>query len=134
MAPSCPAPECQSWQSGPRRGRLDKETFGFLLPEIFRRQRFELRSWQREPRSRGGGACSDVGSELRQVVNAELLFDTGHFIDHSLKTIFAEKFVLFFLKIFSERVVLILAHDLAELGKRIVSSRASCGLYMRMNC
>src|SRR6266576_612002 len=69
------------------------------------------------PRSRGGGACSDFGSELRQVVNAELLYDTGHFIDHSYKTIFTEKFVLLFLEIFSERTVFILAHDLAELGK-----------------
>src|SRR5213080_4476749 len=118
MAPSCPAPEYQSWRSGPRQGRVDKETFGFLLPEIFRRQRFELRSWQREPRSRGGDACSDVGSELREVVNAELLFDTGHFIDHFLKTVFAEKFVLLLLKIFSERLVFVLAHDLAELWEK----------------
>src|SRR5438132_3272867 len=81
--PSCPAPESRSWQSGPRRDRLDKETFGFLLSEIFRRQRFELRSWQRELGWRVNRACSDFGSELCQVVNAELFFDTGHFIPFS---------------------------------------------------
>src|SRR5438876_10795352 len=43
--PSCPPLEYQSRQNAPRRGRLDKETFGFLLSEIFRRQRSGLRSW-----------------------------------------------------------------------------------------
>src|SRR5205823_10618715 len=91
---------------------------GFLLSEIFRRQRSGLRSWHRGPGSRAGAACSDFRSELREVVNAELLFDTGHFIDHFLKTVFAEKFVLLLLKIFSKRIVFVLAHDLAELWEK----------------
>jgi hypothetical protein len=82
--PSYPTPECRSWPNGLRRGRLDKETFGFLLLEIFRRQLFELRSWQRERRSRVGGAHLDFGREFHQVVNAELPSYTRHFIDHFL--------------------------------------------------
>jgi len=72
---------------------------------------------QLELGSRAGGACSDSRSELREVVNPELLFDAGHFIDHFLKTILAEKVVLLLLKIFSQRIVFVPACDLAEFGK-----------------
>ena len=39
--------------------------------------------------------------ELREVVNAELLFDPRDFVDHLFKAIVSEEFVFFLLEIFA---------------------------------
>src|SRR5713101_3300294 len=51
------------------------------------------------------------GRKLAQIIDAESLFYPGHFVHHLFKTVLAEKFVLLFLKILSQRVKFMRRHN-----------------------
>ena len=44
--------------------------------------------------------------ELRQIINTQTLFYTGHFIHHCFKAIVAEKLVFIVFKFFSQTIIL----------------------------
>jgi hypothetical protein len=57
--------------------------------------------WDGGPNARGAGAQSHLRRELREIVDAELLFDIRNLIDHLFEPVVAKEFVFFFLEIFA---------------------------------
>src|SRR6266508_171698 len=63
------------------------------------------------------GSGSRFRSELSEVVDPELLLDTGDAVHHLLEAVRAEELVLLVLELLAQGVVLVAADDLAEGGK-----------------
>src|SRR5207249_9769063 len=131
MDPLHPARECRSLQTAPHPALQQTEISEFLRTKKPHRPRAGPREL---PAARWYEViCSCLGCELSQVVNAESLFNLGDAIDNFEESIFTKEFVFLFSKSSPSESNSCALTIPRKAGHKMVSSRASCGLYMRMN-